>query len=303
MKILIIGPPPAIGGTEIHLARIIPRLMSAGIAVQQEFVHNLGSIATITHRINTYKPNIIHYFLPRPYIVGSLASILTSHKAKQIMSRRCLRDCYSYNWIERQFHSRIDRFVGNSFAVCRELHEETHKSPTLIHSGVLIPPITPTEDEIFTITCVGNPRPYKGHDDLRAAYALIKDKLPQPNQLTFVTSERSPLYHLRQSDLFVLPSHTEGFSNALLEAMALGLPCIATRVGGNPDAIQHNISGVLVAPRQPRELAEAIYELAWDRKRCERLGRNARETVRRNFTLDRCVDRYLNLYKQVACSG
>src|SRR5262249_41440467 len=155
--------------------------------------------------------------------------------------------------------------------------------------------------DLFTITCVANAHPYKGHADLYAALKLCGDKLPNwrlvligngklnwPTALdrfvTHVTTSK-PTYWLCQTDLFVLPSHSEGFSNALLEAMSLGLPCIACCVGGNLDAIQHNISGLLVAPKHPFDLAHAILTLANDPQLRGRLGHNAQQLVRRHFSL------------------
>jgi glycosyltransferase involved in cell wall biosynthesis len=81
------------------------------------------------------------------------------------------------------------------------------------------------------------------------------------------------------SDLMVLPSHSEGSPNVLLEAMATGVPVVATEVGGVPEIIAHDWSGLLVAPRNPRNMAEAIARVLKDAQLAQRLARNARAEV------------------------
>jgi len=97
-------------------------------------------------------------------------------------------------------------------------------------------------------------------------------------------------------DLFVLPSLSEGMSNALLEAMAAGLPIVATRVGGNAEALAEGDAGVLVPPGDPGELREAIAGLLADRGRAARLAGRARERARTEYSLERMLERTEALY-------
>jgi glycosyltransferase involved in cell wall biosynthesis len=80
---------------------------------------------------------------------------------------------------------------------------------------------------------------------------------------------------LADADVFVLPSHAEGLSNAMLEAMAAGLPVIVSRVGSLPDVIAHDINGLLMNPGDIEELTALMHMLATDANRRERLGRAA----------------------------
>ncbi|MGB6447563.1 MAG: glycosyltransferase, partial [Xanthobacteraceae bacterium] len=102
---------------------------------------------------------------------------------------------------------------------------------------------------------------------------------------------------LSASDIFVLPSHQEGFSNALLEAMAARLPAVATAVGGNIDAVADNETGLLVPVRDPRALAAAILRLAQNADLRRSFGDAARRRVEERFSLQACVDRYEILYR------
>jgi glycosyltransferase involved in cell wall biosynthesis len=106
--------------------------------------------------------------------------------------------------------------------------------------------------------------------------------------------------YLAQADLFVLPSYAEGMSNALLEAMACGLPCVATAVGGNVDLIREGETGLLVEPGDVQALCQAILALAADESLRERLGRGARKAVDRCYALPHVAARYLELYQSLA---
>ena len=103
---------------------------------------------------------------------------------------------------------------------------------------------------------------------------------------------------LRGLDCFVLPSLAEGVSNTILEAMATGLPVIATNVGGNRELVQPGITGELVAPSDPMRLAQQILAYAHQREQSTRAGRAGRALVERTFSLDAMVERYLAIYEQ-----
>ena len=97
--------------------------------------------------------------------------------------------------------------------------------------------------------------------------------------------------------MFILPSHQEGFSNALLEAMAARLPVVATAIGGNSDAVVDGETGSLVPVRDPRVLAVAILRLAQDPDLRVNFGEAGRRRVELHFSLQACVDRYERLYR------
>ncbi len=97
-------------------------------------------------------------------------------------------------------------------------------------------------------------------------------------------------------DVFVLSSSTEGMSNAVLEAMACGLPTIATAVGGNPETLDPS-TGLLVPPLAPERLAEAMRALLDDPQRACALGRRARQRAVEQFSIDAMVRRFAELYR------
>lgn len=106
---------------------------------------------------------------------------------------------------------------------------------------------------------------------------------------------------LRSLDIFVLPSKAEGISNTILEAMASGLPVIATRVGGNAELVLDeeagiNQTGCLVERENPQALAAAMLELAENDAKRQQLGDAGYQRIQAEFSIDSMVNRYRQLY-------
>lgn len=101
---------------------------------------------------------------------------------------------------------------------------------------------------------------------------------------------------MRGLDCFVLPSLAEGISNTILEAMASGLPVVATHVGGNAELVEQGVTGMLVPSDDPQALAEAILGYFRDPARARRHGEAGRGTAERRFSLDAMVARYMAVY-------
>jgi glycosyltransferase involved in cell wall biosynthesis len=109
--------------------------------------------------------------------------------------------------------------------------------------------------------------------------------------------EVGPYYGL--ADVFVLPSHSEGSPNVLLEAMAAGVPVVATAVGGVPELVENEESALLVRPGDSATMAEAIGRLLADRELAERLARNAAVAVKARFSPDAYARALVGLYGEV----
>lgn len=116
----------------------------------------------------------------------------------------------------------------------------------------------------------------------------------------WLAGDRHDIPQLLQSmDLFVLPSLGEGISNTVLEAMASGLPVIATDVGGNPELVQDGWNGRLVPVSDDAALATAIADLATSEEWRQTMGRNALEKARSSFDWRRTVAEYLSVYDEL----
>jgi len=171
------------------------------------------------------------------------------------------------------------------------------------------------------IIAIGNLIPYKGHEELLLAAHEVLEEVPQAvfllvgeergigwklekmavelgisSRVKFVGLRQDIPQLLAASDVSVIASHEEGFSNVVLESMAAGLPVVATRVGGNSEAVIDAATGWLVPPRNPTAMAEKIIDLLNDPNKAESWGNMGRERVKEDFSLEKMVEEHMRLY-------
>ncbi|MGF1610885.1 MAG: glycosyltransferase [Kiloniellales bacterium] len=240
--------------------------------------------------------------------------------------------------LEHLMHRAMTALVGNSQAAVDQLASEgaPQERLALIHNGIDTAAfargdraaarsalgLTP---DGLVLLIVATLLPYKGHADLLQALAGIAGQLPARWDLLVAgrdegmgaglnaqaeaagltghvhwLGERGDVAALlAASDIAILASHEESFPNAALEAMAAGLPVVATRVGGCAEAIEEGVTGSLVPPHAPVALGQAILALARDREVRAAMGRAGRRRVVERFSLEACVADYEGLYEAV----
>lgn len=106
--------------------------------------------------------------------------------------------------------------------------------------------------------------------------------------------------HLQASHVLLHPAVTEGIPNAVVEAMACELPVVATRCGGVPEVVREGVEGLLVAPREPEQIAQALLKLWRDPQARVRMGRAGRVRVLSELNLEREHSAFLDMYREVA---
>jgi glycosyltransferase involved in cell wall biosynthesis len=121
----------------------------------------------------------------------------------------------------------------------------------------------------------------------------------QVDGVQFTGQVEDAVPYLQASDLFVLPSSTEGLSNSMLEAMSCSLPVLATSVGGAPDVIEQQVSGWLIPAEDVNSLQQGLERLLGDQALRSSLGSNARQRIISSFSLDSVALRLAGQYQQL----
>lgn len=373
--ILIVIGSLGLGGTERHLAQVLPYLVAqgwpiavytlteAGVLAPELEAAGVRIIAPPSQRpwaqlsrprriarlalralgllkvVRRLRPQIVHYFLPQAYLLGG-AALWFCRPQIEVMSRRSLnayqRKKPLFARLEQRLHRRMTAILGNSEAVLAELAEEPgmrRDQLVLIRNGVDTARFAACDrakarqrlglaSEAFIMVIVANLIPYKGHGDLIDALAHVRSSLPSSWRLLCVgrddgigsvleerakqlglgdniswLGERNDVADmLAAADIGILCSHEEGFSNAILEGMAAGLPMIVTDVGGNREAMTDGVTGLIVPSRAPQKLGEAIVTLANDPALRKAMSKASRERAVKRFSLESCITDYNQFY-------
>ena len=237
--------------------------------------------------------------------------------------------------VERRLHPLMSAVLANSRSVAKQLESEGVDVSRigLIYNGVgEVGPVATgraetrsrlgIDEHALVLVVIANLIAYKGHLDLIEALGRIKTKMPAAWRLLAVGRDdglgaairlraealgldahvsllgvRSDIPDLlNASDIAILASHQEGFSNAVIEGMQAGLPMIVTKVGGNAEAVIDGETGLVIAPRDPDALAAAILRLASDGELRQRYGEAGRRRVEAHFSLEACLAAYEALY-------
>lgn len=275
------------------------------------------------------------FLLPRPYLVGMTAALITRLKAATFMFRLGM-NYYQKKYplltkYELYLHKKVTKIVGNSLGVNKPLMEEEGVPLTrlkILYNGIPIKDFECPQSregvrkaldlqrESLVFIIVANLFPYKGHLDLLKALSLVKNKLPRPFDVLIVgRDEENHLETLKEtrdglglkdnvqflgsrsdipdllhaSDVGLLCSHEEGFSNSILEGMAAGLPMVVTDVGGNKEAVLDGETGFVVLPKDPQSLSKALLKISTNASRRKEFGMAGQKHLLENFTLEKCV--------------
>ena len=185
-------------------------------------------------------------------------------------------------------------------------------------------------ENVPVIATVGNIRRVKGIDVLVEAAALVCRKYPKAIFLVvgrksdeeycqeletriyslglsanflFLGSCEDVFSILRMSDIFCLPSRSEGFSNALIEAMACRLPCVATDVGGNREVVDHGQTGFIVASEDHGDMAGRLMYLLDDPSLSTEMGLRGEEVIQNGFTAQAMMKNLVSVYQGLLAAG
>ena len=307
----------------VALARRLVRLVLAVRSLRPDVVHGflysayvLGAIAARVNRV--------------PVVIASRRSLGFFKASKPF-----------WLFVERWANHRTDLLIANSEAVRQDVVRQEGQPPSkvsVIYNGVEVSEVS-TERKVALrgaldlgdrhpiVAVVANFMPYKGHDVLFDALPELAAAFPQMAVLLAGDgSERTRLERraragglsgvvrflgvradvatlLALADVVVHPSTEEGFSNAVLEAMAAGKPVVAAAVGGNLEAVLDGRTGLLVPARDARALAAATLRLLRSPAEARAMGEAGRVRACQQFTIERMVHDYERIYERLLATA
>lgn len=289
----------------------------------------MSGIRALSRVLRSDPPDVIHTHNPSPHIVGAVA-------AKWVGTRVVVHTKHGRNypdefrkvWVNRVATWFTDQVVAvsqDSAEVATKIERITRHKVLTIRNGIDLNKFSgdfseASRDPLRAIHVARLMYPTKDQKTLLRAVRLIADREPKfqlnivgdgPHRneivqlaadlnlganVRFLGCRHDVPQLLADAGLFVLSSVTEGLSLTLLEAMAMGLPIVATRVGGNPEVVEDGTTGLLVPPQSPQAMADAMLSLIRNPDRAAQMGLAGRERVEEHFDLRKVVARYENLY-------
>jgi len=284
------------------------------------------------------EPDLIHAHDPHAVSMASMAlSTLSDRRSPRLVIARRVDFHLKRNAFSRWKYKQVDAAICSSSAIRAMVVEDgiDDACAFTVYEGVQVDridaqPVSDVHKELWLTPgapVVGNIAalvPHKGQRYLIDAAPAVVRAMPDTQILLFGEGElRSTLlrqikhlgleHHVRLVgfrpdilsllkglDVFVMSSITEGLGTSILDAMAASRAVVATTAGGMPEAVEDGVTGVLVPPRNPPALAEAILRLLRDPPLRRRMGEAGLARVRAQFNVDRMVDETLAVYERVA---
>ncbi|MCX8072602.1 MAG: glycosyltransferase [Candidatus Binatia bacterium] len=295
-------------------------------------------VVALARLLRQQRPDIVHNYLLRANFVGSVAARLARVPVVVCSTRGC-HELHGAHLIAAKIGNALaDRVMVNALAVREFVHEHEgcpREKMFVVPSGIDTGRFAPLpgsgfksrlgiREHCIVIGTVTRQRIRKGVEEFVRALAEVARKEPRLHGL--IVGEVDDTGELRRivaelgveekltlagrrddmpevyaaMDLYVLSSHDEGMSNALLEALAMEKPVVATDVGGTGEVVEAGKSGILVPPKDWRALAAALTEMLSKRPRWPEMGKSGRARVEQHFSAQAMVREIEEVYRQLA---
>ena len=275
------------------------------------------------------KPDIVHFFLPQSYLIGGWLSYFFN--CKFIMSRRSLniyqKKYFFIRYFEVLLHKKMDLIIGNSKKVLENLSKDEFVPKSklkLIYNGVENNYRKKNNVRNINLVCIANFLPYKNHSMLIKACHLIKSKkkwnlkligsgdkqyileieklikeLGLNRNIKIIQNLCSVKKYLINSHIGVLTSNEEGFSNSILEYMSNGLCVVATKVGGNDEAIKDCESGYLVEKGDYKTFSERLNLVINNNRIRDRISKSGLKRSIKEFDMNKSASELSSIYNNI----
>ncbi|MCE5335135.1 MAG: glycosyltransferase [Desulfobacteraceae bacterium] len=282
------------------------------------------SLIELWRRLKSHPPDILVLLTVIPNIWGRLPG---RHAKVPVILATCRGGASPARQHEKWLWPLSDHLVCNTSALRNALVHVCglpESRVTLIRNGVdtgfFRPPETRRDRPGKNVLCIARFVPDKDHETLIEAFGIAARSHPDltlllvgdgklrprlerlashaapPGRIRFFPGQKDPRPFFHESDLFVLSSQREAMPNVVLEAMASGLPVVATSTGGLPEVVEHGRTGLLVPVRDAPGLARAIEALACDEKMCVRFGNAGRERAETDYSVAAMVQGHEELF-------
>jgi L-malate glycosyltransferase len=303
-------------------------------------LRGVRAILALRRYLNTHEIDILQIFMSRANILGVIAAqgsrcpaVIASRRNLGYWFK------FPYRQMFRYLNRHTTRLLANSDGARRaaiELEEVEPEKVDVLYNGVEMAAYDFVKtnlrfrseigipDDAAVVGMVANLRPVKDYPLFLRSARIVADQAPNAVFLlvgrgplkeellslaselgigskVFITDGRGSVPDaLHCMSIGCLSSSSEGFSNAILEYMAAGLPVVATDVGGNREAIEHGVTGYIVPDRTPESFASPIIELLGNEARRRAMGRAGYERCRRLFDMDVAVREHEKYYERLA---
>ena len=330
MRILQVNSSSTWGGGETHVQQLTEFLRERGHDVimagrpnsrlnpeiKLPFLNSADFITAkrLRHELQKVGFDILHAHLARDYTIVAAAA-WAMPQSKVVFTRHLLHPIRPH-----LFYRRVDAWIAPTARILNTLTPSAQKAATVIPNWVDLSTFLYRPHALHspvTIGLLGQLSPHKGHDDAieaarqlgssfrmviagegKPAYKNALKKKATGLSVEFLGFASVPRF-FRDIDMLMVPSWEEPFGIVLLEAMAAGIPVIATASGGPQEIISMPTEGVLVPARDPSAMANAIKSLASDDERRLSIIANGRARVEANFDARTVVPRIENVYRRL----
>ncbi len=330
MKVLHISGPSS-GGIARHMEQLHQGLAPWGVSslLFTPVSTNPGSVLRVYREIRRGQWDLVHCHGFQGGAVGRAAAalagvpaIVTIHNTLQVAGPARLGAKLAENWMGRRtacwvtVSSFLRNYAWRELAIPEERTE-------VIANGVELPPAIPPWQQRPVIGTVARLIPAKGIDVFIRAVQLLRPEIPElkaviigdgpaagalkalsqdlglNGTVEFLGHREDVREQLKKMAVFVLPTRSEGLGISVLEAMSMGVPVVATAVGGVPELVRHNHTGLLVRQDEFGAIARSIGQLLGNRERAEALRTAAYEHAARNFSAETMLQRTYAIYRRV----
>lgn len=315
MKMLFIAPKYS-GGIGGHATRIAEKLRKHGYEIKlmeapKIPIKNLKNpsftlTSTIKAILSAEKFDVVHAFnVPSAFAmryVKAKKKVLSIHGvySEQINSIHSSTTSSAVNLVEKRVLKWANKLTTNSQIVQKIYKEKLGLDFELLLGPIDLEKFTDLEvakkkSERDQVVYIGRDSPEKGIDILKKIESEIDADVVYCTNMEW----KQAMGILKSSNVLVLPSRVESIPNVIKEAYYMKVPVVATNVGGIPEIVIHEKTGILVPPSEPKKLVEAINFLLKNKEYAKKLAESGYEFLMQNFTWDVLLPKYIKFYEDL----